>query len=42
MEGSVSVGTAPTPEMETERETERDTLTVIETATDTPAVDTAL
>ena len=40
MEGSVSAGTAPTPEMETERG--RDTITVIETATDTPAVDTAL
>ena len=40
VEGSVWAGTALTPEMETGRE--RDTITVIETATDTPAVDTAV
>ena len=38
VEGSVLAGTAPTPEMGSERET--DTSTVIETPTDTPAVDT--
>ena len=40
VEASVSAGTAHTPEME--RETETDTIRVIETTTDTPAVDTAV